>query len=58
VLGCTLGRAAKGTLRTAEIVPSMAISAISFEPVAADSKSRKRARQIRIERTAVIRPQF
>ena len=53
VQGCIFGIAAKGTLSTADIVPSIANKAISLELTTDASNSKKKARQITIARTAV-----
>jgi hypothetical protein len=49
---------AKGTLNTADIVPSIATSAISLELIVADSNSKKKATTNRITRMVAISPQF
>jgi hypothetical protein len=50
--------AAKGTLKTADIVPNIATSAISFELTAAASNSKKKAIIARITSMVAIKPQF
>ncbi len=57
-LGWTFGMTAKGTLNTAESVPSMAIRAISLELTAAASNSKKNAAMARITITVANSPQF
>jgi len=49
---------AKGTLDTADMVPSMATSAISFELIAAVSNSKKKATIASITRMVAVSPQF
>jgi hypothetical protein len=49
---------AKGILDTADMVPSMATSAISFELMAADSNSNKKAMIARITSMVAVSPQL
>ncbi len=50
--------AAKGTLSTADMVPSIAIRAISLELVVAASNSKKKVRIIRAINMVAINPQL
>ena len=50
--------AAKGILRTADMVPNIATSAISFELTADVSNSKKKAIIVRITSIVAIKPQF